>query len=230
MSLGTGLLAHWRCNDNAATDVVADNRGSYHGASARNTENLAANGKVNGALQFNGTSDVVTFPTNGVPAGMKSVAVWFKAAVLTAGGLIYQGGNSFNSAPSNWPWALWLASGYIFWSGNTDGAGQNFTYTPGTWHHIVLVRDNGDGDAKVYVDGSLFWTGAGQAWSGDASTMYFGNAGAFFCDVALDDIRIYNRALSANEVTSLYNGGAGTESEGSPPVVSPFPSFQRVGL
>lgn len=208
--IATGLIAHYKCNDCDSNGAVVDSIGNSNGTSVRNTSLMFAAGKVGRCFTFDGSSDKITVSPG--PTGMKSVALWFKASAASFAGLVYEGNDSSNSQPSNWPWAIWLGSSAVWWSGNTDGSGQNYSYTPNTWYHIVLVRDDGNGNALVYINGALFWTGTGQAWSGD-ETLRMGGSGSNYCDASIDDVRIYNRTLSVADVLALYNGGVGTEEE-----------------
>ena len=72
----------------------------------------------------------------------------------------------------------------------------------GNWHHLVGVYD---GSLKIYVDGTLC-TSAVRAINTVRTKVYLGAqvGGIQKSNGTLDDIRIYNRALSANEVKQLY--------------------------
>ena len=90
-----------------------------------------------------------------------------------------------------------------------DGGGSPlFSLTPvndGAWHHIVLTHDSGV--QKIYVDG-LFEDMSTQEFVAGAYHHSFGTrpfSGHY--EGSLDDIRIYNCAITADEVTQLYNMG-----------------------
>jgi hypothetical protein len=73
------------------------------------------------------------------------------------------------------------------------------------WHHIVAVRDGTD--AKIYVDGQLVQNTTVDADLFDpASTIYIGGGtdGKNLNDTAVDEPRVYDRALSKEEVVGLY--------------------------
>lgn len=83
----------------------------------------------------------------------------------------------------------------------------------GTWYNIVAVR-NGT-TAKIYLNGSLGNSNT-NASLGTITTsdgippvigVYFGKTG-FFWNGSIDEVRVYNRALSADEVKRLYRMGA----------------------
>ena len=84
-----------------------------------------------------------------------------------------------------------------------------------TWHHVALVADR-DGYAQIYTDGVASGNPGDISGIGDinsANSICIGN-GAFgsgctnlTLNGTIDDVRIYNRALSAQEIQQLYNIG-----------------------
>jgi hypothetical protein len=87
------------------------------------------------------------------------------------------------------------------------------TYNDGFWHHAAAVRAS-DNSRVLYVDGQVVGSEPNATTAFDApvrvilgalfSTGY--TQGGRWWSGAIDDVRIYNRALSATEVTALYNG------------------------
>jgi hypothetical protein len=128
------------------------------------------------------------------------------------------------SAPNNNQviinWAIWPnTSGFVVNYGEDyfgfflGGFEENFTYYPPTmfnvWHHIVVVRTSGT--ANFYVNG----VNRGTAnWDYDFTDglWYIGRAQDvenYFLNGTLDEIGVWNRALSGPEVIALYNSGTG---------------------
>ena len=90
--------------------------------------------------------------------------------------------------------------------GSNAGMCSPKAVSDGLWHNVVFVVDASGG--KLYVDSnavvSLAWTGtpgAPNTSTGLSVGYYNGTASG-----SIDDVRIYNRALSASEVGSLYAG------------------------
>ena len=88
-----------------------------------------------------------------------------------------------------------------------DAAGSIYTGIPnmstGTWHHLVTSY-NGSNQTKVYIDGSL-----GGTLSRNGGTLTRANLASFSQGqdaprTKLVNVRIFNRAVSASEVTALY--------------------------
>jgi hypothetical protein len=103
---------------------------------------------------------------------------------------------------------IWPQNG----GGNSVAAYCNTVLPTGTWHHVVGVADGTN--TYCYLDGVLSgvsptYTGAiagspyykwiGAAYSGEDSRSWHG---------LIDDVRIYNRALSAAEILQAYNATA----------------------
>ena len=92
------------------------------------------------------------------------------------------------------------------------GAGGAYTVqaplNDGGWHHLVTTY--GGGYKKVYFDGvildSAVQTGA---VSSTTATLSIGDTGASANNLLIDDVRRYQIALSADEVSALYNDGLG---------------------
>jgi len=69
------IIVHYKMNDNAETTTVIDNKGFANGTAQQNTSALHTDGKIIGALEFNGTSDyIATAEMDEQP----SVAFWYK--------------------------------------------------------------------------------------------------------------------------------------------------------
>ncbi len=86
---------------------------------------------------------------------------------------------------------------------------SNVTVNDGLWHHIVAVRTSST-DGEIYVDGSLAGSGSGPARSLNNVPVWIGGpgfTGPFQFNGLIDDVRIYNKALSAAEVQQLYQDG-----------------------
>ncbi|MEC3978528.1 LamG-like jellyroll fold domain-containing protein [Amycolatopsis sp. H20-H5] len=83
---------------------------------------------------------------------------------------------------------------------------------PGQWYHVVGVRDAASGQLKLYVDGKLAATK--NACLGDASTGHtvigrgqYGGNPVDYLKGAVDQVHVYDRALSDADVAALYTSG-----------------------
>jgi hypothetical protein len=94
--------------------------------------------------------------------------------------------------------------------GGNFGGGNASSVPLSQWHHFVFVYNNGT--QASYMDGTLINSGSGATATIGANTMdlLFGqanwsNINAINYDGILDDIGIWNTALTQTEVTALYN-------------------------
>jgi hypothetical protein len=92
---------------------------------------------------------------------------------------------------------------------------QDTAIADGAWHHIVVTLPGAAQtditSAQCYIDGVLqtvFSTTSSGAQRAK-STFMIGYAGTNFYDDDMDEVAIWNRVISANEVLELYNGGRG---------------------
>ena len=100
------------------------------------------------------------------------------------------------------------------WKGSLSSATSNTTAVADTWYHLVHVWDSNG--LRIYVNGVLENTtvqatfsasgGSNYLWTGYRNVACFGTPSTDFIG-AVDDIRVYSRALSATEIKQLYNTG-----------------------
>jgi len=140
-------------------------------------------------------------------AGNFTLCSWFKTTKyeedIVANGVSVNGNYLLMSYNSK-------LRGHIWYSGLSNTIDSNAVVNNGNWQHGCQVVDSTN--IYLYINGSLDKT---QALSGTKSGLTgtgvighrsIGTDGANF-DGTIDDVRIYNRALSASEIKSLYNLG-----------------------
>ncbi len=110
---------------------------------------------------------------------------------------------------------------FDLWDGNSDVSVTNFTApTPGQWCQVAMTVQNqqlhlffnGVEESGPGKDGGVLPNGFGSTKNTDAVRDFGRLAGANFADYydgAMDEVRIYNRALPASEVASVYAFEAG---------------------
>ncbi len=246
-------VAYWRLGESAGTSAL-DSAGSVVGTYA-NGVTLGVPGLVAGntAASFDGVNDVVRIPDSGLinlrNRRQETIEAWFRADTTTnraviveqggtsrglnmyvEGGSLYFGGwNTVNDPSADTPWA----------------SGPAFVSTPisaGVTYHAVLVYD-ADADAlRGYLDGVLVGTvtGIGQLYNHAADTGIgamndgtrfvagpFGGAGFSF-DGTIDEVAIYNAALSASRVAAHHAAGVGEAVNASPTVAFQEPAAGSV--
>jgi hypothetical protein len=94
----------------------------------------------------------------------------------------------------------------------------------GVWYHVAAVR--GSNYTQLYVNGQLESTNTVSfAQSYGTEPLYFGTSGESYWDGKLegllDEVSLYNRALSSNEVAAIYAAGAAGKCKGASITVQP---------
>jgi hypothetical protein len=209
-----GPRTFWGFDDGAGT-TAADSSGTINTGSLVNSPTWTT-GKVGSALSFNGTNQYV----EGVRAAVKtdasfSVAAW---AYLTSKGTFRTVVSQEGSAMSNF-WLQYNVNtdrwAFTFTDADNTSAGY-FTATDtvvptvNTWHHLTGTYDSSAQQIKLYVNGALKATSAFTAtWNATGVLAVgrgkWGGYNGDFWSGMIDDVRLYQRALSATEVGTLAN-------------------------
>ena len=236
VDLTRGLLGRWTFDEGKgaiAGDVSGrDNHGKIMGGAKW------AKGKIGGALEFDGSDDFVSIPNEGafdITDGV-TVSAWIRVESFTK------------------PWQAFVTKGDRAWrlhrANETKGVGfacsdlsrqevgdllGKADIADSQWHHVAGVLD-GD-KALIFVDGVKDTSAASspKISVNDYPVLIGANAqraGRLFHGL-IDDVRIYDRALSADELRVLANEGGGAEpppgdsvAEKSP--TSPSPPLLRL--
>jgi hypothetical protein len=216
-----GLVAHWTLDDL----TVADATGRGHtGVVKGKVERV--DGRIGGALQFpGGGDDHVEIPNapdlENLQEGSYTVAAWFKPAGLPPGTEAENNANYGIVMKSGWHEGLkytnegkfgldhWLKEDA--WSG--IGTWEK-AFDPKQWHHVAGVVDRKAGQTRIYVDGALENTGdldgsvPAREYGQTTWKIGIGSPGAeqwrWPAKGAIDDVRLYNKALTDAEVEKLF--------------------------
>ncbi len=220
--LSCGLVGYWTLDGkdtNWATGITLDKSGNGNNGQLVNmsTSTSPVAGKVGQGLRFIRTSSTKIL-LNGVSLGTVHTAVaWIKpnnqSGSYNFGGIF--NGNTDNIDPLFVRGPSPIGFGYSSNIGTVEHSGNSLA---GKWHQIVSVR-NGT-SVNLYLDG--VWVASGNLVDNVAAvinTIGMRDTSLHY-DGFLDDIRIYNRALSATEIQQLYNMGAATKLAASPKIAT----------
>jgi len=219
-ALSNGLVGYWKTDEatwsGTLAEVVDSSGNGNHGQAAGATGGKAypTTGKFGNAGLFDDVDDSVSVPNSlslDPGAGDVSVSVWVKPNTLVGSqtGIVkYVNGNTYYilEHQDNDTLALEFRDGTC----SSVSFGTTTTLTAGVWNHIVLVIDR-DARAWIYINGVL----GGN--STNATTCLASMTGGVVTlgrhvstlDGYIDDVRIYNRALSPAEVSQLYSWAPG---------------------
>ena len=201
------LVAHWALDEGSGT-IAADASGSGNTGTLVNGPVWTA-GPGSPAVAFDGIDDHVAAPhatrAQRVPL---TVTAWIKTSSTTGVvGIVnkyaagsFDGYNVFMNGGALCAWYIRSASNLVY-----DGGGCTLSttgYNDNQWHQVVYVVDASG--AQLYVDGA---PKASRAWTGSAGAptttqpVHVGHypgafGGAEYFPGAIDDVRIYGRALT----------------------------------
>jgi len=195
----TGLVAYYAGDGNANDDSGNGNNGTWNGAAMYSWE-----GKYDRAFNFNGTNSISANKSINDNKDW-TLSSWVKLSTLSQteyANILYVGNDyaGFGLAFLSGKFAglfgsvAWIDTGYVF---DTN------------WHHLAMSRDTSV--TKLYVDGNLVKTYGGSPYTpnnyftiGQQPRSNVNTDGRYFNGL-VDEVRIYNRALSASEIAVLAN-------------------------
>jgi N-acetylglucosamine-6-sulfatase len=212
-SLSLELIAHWKF-DSTNKDIARDSsRNGIHGSLVNMEDSDWVSGVSGNALNFDGRNEYVALPglNSVIDTSQGSLAMWIKPGPkrsLTV---------AFSAKKDRENNIEFLMNGNEFimkWKGSNNVMAirsNAISNTDGVWRHAVLTWDKATDEVKAYVDGVQ-----------DGSTLtnmsnFIGNitnevkigaqgisGGSNFFEGQIDDVRIYNKALTQAEINSIY--------------------------
>lgn len=216
-------LAGWWPGDGHCFDLAGTNHGTPQGGVG------FTSGEVGGAFHFDGTNDWVSLGTRSAfrQSGAITYAFWTRIPPGGGGyavGAGCQGGQGYGgvSVSSNSFKFFWTPSSPV---ADANIAAQGITVPPGQWTHLAVAVDFGSQTRAMFVNGQAVATTASNylgtplsAWTPAASYSQgqpdaiggrFINQWTWFAG-ELDEVCVFNRALSGPEIAALHAaGGAG---------------------
>jgi hypothetical protein len=203
---GPTPIAHWKLDETSGT-TAEDSIGTNDGTLTNGPVWQPSGGQIGGAVSVDGTNDYVDISATGFPANNASqtLSAWFKySATLTNNAALVSLSNSSNSVVSM---GFECCVGWL--SVTSFGGAQLVTYnsapSANVWHHMVYTF-NGTNHV-LYLDGVQVGTSTTAPNTGTPSGVYVGQNGfsnRYFPGL-IDDVKIYDRALTAAEVAALYD-------------------------
>jgi len=205
-----GLVGWWPFNGNAIDESINTNDGIVNGATLTSDRN----GIANSAFSFDGLDDYIsatpTLPTGSSP---RTVSCWFKTIAGSIPTSQYPNiqamtgwGNPFSGAVI-FPQFVQAPAGKAYFESGSSG-NQLFSQNAvneGIWHQIVTTYDGSR--VKMYIDTTLQDSSA--VVSLGTTSSFFGIGNVSWANVPfqgqIDDVGLWDRALTQQEITALYN-------------------------
>lgn len=206
----SGLVGYWHLDEGTATTTYDASGKSNIGTLTNGpTWQSGSNCKAGACLSFDGINNYISIPSNSTlnPSSAITVEAWVKSATATYNTGLW-------GIVSNY-------SAYILGPSGTNSTTMCFiTATPGwnygncatvsntqNWHHFAGTYDSAAGTQKFYIDGALASSTAATGNIANGGALHIGHREccAEYFNGSIDEVRIYNRALSATEIQAMYN-------------------------
>ena len=212
--LTKGLVGYWSFDGKDMAGVKAYDRSGQGNDGTLTNGPASAIGRIGQGLSFNGTNYV---NTSEVPFNFGTsdfaVGAWVKSSTAYAGTKF-----PFGHFSASLGWASSLNTSIfgfsVYGSLGNIGSNKSFNAVDTNWHHLVgvITRSGNNATITLYADGISLGSDSGTVgnitapnpfqigtWDGDTANGFKGT---------IDEVRIYNRALSADEIKRLYKIGA----------------------
>lgn len=221
--LDANLVAFWKFDENTGSNATdSSNSGNNGNLTDINTAGNATSGwnsincKFGSCLRFDGIDDYVNLaqPSRLDLTSDLTIALWANVTSII-GDYGYLVAN-FNSTGTGAQYALGInrTNGLEFNQSNTAGTYFNFNsshnVTLNQWVHLAVVRSGTqitlylNGTASTFSE-SFSGTTASSTTVGNTTIGRGGNLSNYYVNGTVDDVRIYTRALSAGDISRLYN-------------------------
>ena len=218
---GSGsLVGHWKLDDGSGSTTAADSSGN--GATGTLINSPAwTTGAVGGALSLNGTTQLVSIPNQpswNTVSNKYTVAFWVKVkqiedyAGAVAVGNWGTGALQIMTTSNRWMFRI-NTDGPNGWDCDATSSTLGYlTTVDNAFHHVALVLDATASRCFLYSDGVLVSTDEyvdGTTSFGTQNLNIGGFGDANRLESVIDDVRLYNTALTQAEVQALAAGGGG---------------------
>ncbi len=206
-----GLIAYYPFNGNADDESGNGNDGTVYGP----TLTIDRFGHSNTAYSFDGTDDYIDIGNKVKPNFPITVSSWIKVNNYSHIGSIFRNDLVNSSA---YRYGLMLAynngvltiavyEGFSAPDNRRNTFSEDDVVTPGVWHNFTAVFHSHT-DMESFLDGiqlAITSEGSGSSMKYSTNNGGIGNrSGGYYFNGLLDDIRVYNRALSEDEILLLY--------------------------
>ena len=205
-----GLVGYWPFNGNANDESGNNNNGTANGA-ILTADRL---GNYNKAYSFDGVNDYISLNNTAINNTNSSVAMWVKTTPSITSSyqcFFYEGVPGEYHMASGATGVFGLLEVGVKGSNNSwQGVYFNLNNSINVWQHFVFNYSNNVID--LYINGQFFGSASntsGGIWSPTLDQTNFGarrvtGSVEYPFNGSLDDIGIWNRALTPSEITALY--------------------------
>ncbi|MBW7990633.1 MAG: LamG domain-containing protein, partial [Planctomycetes bacterium] len=208
------LVAQWRFDEGSGT-IASDTSGNGNDGVLEGDAKWVA-GQLGGAIEFNGSNARVVAPYIPLDSRSHTITMWVNPVLYTGEQVVISQVEN-NSTNLSLHYRLGgPGSGNVPPGGVRMGFYSNDLDTPGDliqdneWYHLTFWYDFENQNRRIYIDGALEAEAAAGPFLGTTGDTIIGSwgTGQWFQGI-IDDVQIYNHALSEGEILGAMEGGGG---------------------
>ncbi len=197
------LITHWDFEEGSGT-TANDEEGSRDGTISGASWITGVAGSY--ALRFDGTDDYMQVGSSDITTDW-TVAVWVRRYGTNSQSILHGSRSTlklvqYNSTEHR---VGYTRNSYSIGATYVQGEDHEFSYTAplNTWVYLVFMRRGSD--MELYADGRLVSTESGDSVNLPLTRFGANSPGSDYSHADYDDVRIYNAALSADNIAHLYS-------------------------
>ena len=206
--------------------AIEDSSGNDHdGLAQQDSDAISVPGKINTALEFNGTSDYIEVPDHDdfTPALTPfSISAWVNMDDATIFPIVSKG-----VFATDGEWYLRTFNGLLYFAMLDENSNKFISRYYNTvltayenqWIHLAAIYDGGiqSSGLRIYLNGIRVDDTTGEALpfvsaKNLAHAVWIGRYSTDYANGTIDNVMFFSKELTALEVQQLYNSGAGVES------------------
>ncbi len=212
--LDSGLAGYWKLDENTGTTASDSSTNGNNGTLTSGP--TWTTGQIGSAVDFDGTDDYINIGTPTVldfGSGPHTISAWAKTDIANTDQVIFSSGTAdCCGSEATLGFDYNLGGGFYEFQFNHSGASLLNSNIPGdiqtgTWYHVVGTWD-GVSTRRIYVNGVLSASDTVTSLSAEFNNnVLIGRGDTTFpqhMNGQIDEVRVYNRGLSADEVGELY--------------------------
>ena len=189
------LVGYWRLNSNATDYSGNGNDGTWTGDEAYSTTLWG-----HSCGEFAGTADYIDINATVVPNGNFSIAAWVNSDI--SGGIQDIVAQWASGTSDRFTFLKSSSNNYKVYVG-VEKVASNTLALPDVWYHVVCIYDQTN--ISLYVNGIFDHSGAySSTIEQDADTLIGSYSAGEYFNGQVGEVRIYNVALTADEIKTLY--------------------------
>jgi len=210
-SLNDDIVGYWKFDENTGSVAIDAVYGAEINLAA--SDRWTSSGKINAGYSNNGAGDPNPFDNPNVAfGGSGTVALWFYDTKGDSNERFALLGSNQTGSTSDRLWMFRGTDGQLgVRLGTSSRVGGIFNHDADTWYHFALTWSGTD--YVVYVNANVEASGTFSGGVGTLDQFFFGGAtdDNNMWDGHLDELGLWSRSLSAEEIEELYNNNAGMQ-------------------